>query len=241
MSWFGALKSLAGLSVQRSLPTRWRPRRCASLQTQVREDLLDHRLLQDGRDDLQLAAAVLAVLNIQRNDALGQPVPPQPYRPAAAHSSPRPSLPHGPAPCARCSRSRRLWVLVAASGTSNAAFNSAVTIADRSAPAPGANWIASVLMLSGLFLASNLAPRFSAGRRSRAAALAAFERRPWQRFTAAAAACAPARRDTSAPRRGPCARQSGAQNRAAVRAPGHAHRHARRPAPTAASGRRCAA
>jgi len=34
------------------------------LQTEVREDLLDHRLLQDRRDDLQLAAAVRAVRHV---------------------------------------------------------------------------------------------------------------------------------------------------------------------------------
>ena len=34
------------------------------LQPQVREDLLDDRLLQDRRDDLQLAAAVRAVLQV---------------------------------------------------------------------------------------------------------------------------------------------------------------------------------
>jgi hypothetical protein len=43
-------------------PTHWRPRSCAGLPTQVREDLLDHGLLQDACDDLQLAAAVWAVL-----------------------------------------------------------------------------------------------------------------------------------------------------------------------------------
>ena len=39
--------------------------RCAGLQPQVREDLLDHRLLQDGRNDLQLGAAVRAVLQVE--------------------------------------------------------------------------------------------------------------------------------------------------------------------------------
>ena len=38
---------------------------CSGLQSQVREDLLDHRLLQDCRNDLQLAAAVRAVLQVE--------------------------------------------------------------------------------------------------------------------------------------------------------------------------------
>ena len=42
-----------------------RPRRCPGLQTQVREDLLDHRLLQDGRNDLELAAAGWAMLQVE--------------------------------------------------------------------------------------------------------------------------------------------------------------------------------
>jgi hypothetical protein len=33
----------------------------------VREDLLDHRLVQDRRDDLQLTAAVRAMLPLVRN------------------------------------------------------------------------------------------------------------------------------------------------------------------------------
>ena len=37
--------------------------RPTGLKTQVREDLLDHRLLKDRRDDLQLATAVRAVLH----------------------------------------------------------------------------------------------------------------------------------------------------------------------------------
>jgi hypothetical protein len=37
------------------LPACRSARRRAGLQTQVREDHLDHRRLQDGRDDLQLA------------------------------------------------------------------------------------------------------------------------------------------------------------------------------------------
>jgi len=42
-------------------PTGRHTRRRAGLQTQVREDLLDHRLLQNRGDDLQFAAAVRAV------------------------------------------------------------------------------------------------------------------------------------------------------------------------------------
>ncbi len=37
------------------LATSWRTRRRTRLQSQVREDLLDHRRLQDRRDDLELA------------------------------------------------------------------------------------------------------------------------------------------------------------------------------------------
>ena len=40
-------------------------RRCPGLQSQVRKDLLDHRLFLDRRDDLQLAAAVRAVLQVE--------------------------------------------------------------------------------------------------------------------------------------------------------------------------------
>jgi hypothetical protein len=47
------------------LATGRRARRCSRLQSQVREDLFDHRLLQDRRDDLELAAAVRAVLQVE--------------------------------------------------------------------------------------------------------------------------------------------------------------------------------
>ncbi len=44
------------------------------IQPQVRQDLLDHRPLEDGRDDLQFpAAAVRAVLHIDVEDPLEQP------------------------------------------------------------------------------------------------------------------------------------------------------------------------
>jgi len=42
------------------------------LQTQVREDLLDQRLLPDLRDDLQLSAAVRAMLHVDLEDPLEQ-------------------------------------------------------------------------------------------------------------------------------------------------------------------------
>ena len=61
-------------------PTGWRPRRCTGLQTKVREDLLDHRLFQNRGDDLQLAAAVRAVLQVELKHALEQPRPTQPHR-----------------------------------------------------------------------------------------------------------------------------------------------------------------
>jgi hypothetical protein len=38
----------------------------------VREDLLDHRLLQDRRNDLQLTAAVRAVFHVDREQTLEQ-------------------------------------------------------------------------------------------------------------------------------------------------------------------------
>ena len=44
--------------------------RCTRLQSQVREDLLDHWRFQDHRDDLELAAAVRAVLHIEAKHAI---------------------------------------------------------------------------------------------------------------------------------------------------------------------------
>jgi len=44
-------------------PTGWRAWRRSGLQTQVREDFLDHWLFEDRRDD-QLAAAVRAVFQV---------------------------------------------------------------------------------------------------------------------------------------------------------------------------------
>ena len=43
----------------------WCTRQRPSLQSQVREDLLDHRLLKNRRDDLQLATAVRAALQVE--------------------------------------------------------------------------------------------------------------------------------------------------------------------------------
>lgn len=52
-----------------SAPPGWR--QC--IQPQVGQDLLDHRPLQDGRDDLELAAAaVRAVPDVKVDDALEQ-------------------------------------------------------------------------------------------------------------------------------------------------------------------------
>jgi hypothetical protein len=41
----------------------------------VREDLLDHRLLQDRRNDPQFAATVRAALQVERKNTLEQPGP----------------------------------------------------------------------------------------------------------------------------------------------------------------------
>ena len=54
------------------LATGQRTRRCARLHTQVREDLLDHWLFQDHRNDLQLATAVRPVLYVDVAHALEQ-------------------------------------------------------------------------------------------------------------------------------------------------------------------------
>jgi hypothetical protein len=43
----------------------WHARRCPGLQSQVSEDLLNHRLLQGRRDDLQFASAVRAALQAE--------------------------------------------------------------------------------------------------------------------------------------------------------------------------------
>jgi hypothetical protein len=59
------------LALQR-LDSGRRKRRCPGLQPQTRKDLLDHRLLQDRRNDLQLASAVRAVLQVEVEQALEQ-------------------------------------------------------------------------------------------------------------------------------------------------------------------------
>ena len=46
----------------------------------MREDLLDDWLLQDGGDDLQLAAAVRAALEINLENVLELPGPSRAYR-----------------------------------------------------------------------------------------------------------------------------------------------------------------
>jgi len=61
-------------------PTGGRASRRPGLQTQVREDLFDHWLFHDRRDDLQLAAAVRAVLHVDLEDPLEQLGPAQPNR-----------------------------------------------------------------------------------------------------------------------------------------------------------------
>ena len=52
------------------LATGRRLMRCTRLQSQVREDLFDHWRFQDHRDDLELAAAVRAVLHIEAKHAI---------------------------------------------------------------------------------------------------------------------------------------------------------------------------
>ena len=52
------------------------PGRRLGIEPQVGEDLLDHRPLEDGRDDLEIAAAaVRAVLHVDVEHALEQPRP----------------------------------------------------------------------------------------------------------------------------------------------------------------------
>ena len=62
------------------LPTGWCSGRCPGLQPKMRKDLLDHWRFQDRRNDLQLAAAVRAVLQVDLEDALEQLDPAQPHR-----------------------------------------------------------------------------------------------------------------------------------------------------------------
>jgi len=58
-------------------PTGVRTGRCSGLQTQVREDLPDHWLPEDRRNDLQLATAVWAMLKVDLEDLLDQLGPAQ--------------------------------------------------------------------------------------------------------------------------------------------------------------------
>lgn len=52
----------------RRLAAGRRTRRCPGLQSQVREDLLDHRPLRDGGDDHEFPAAILAASALVSND-----------------------------------------------------------------------------------------------------------------------------------------------------------------------------
>ena len=66
------------LGLQRLASSSWawcRP----GLRPQVREDLPDHRSLQNRRSDLQLGAAVLAVFLVETEDSLKQLGPTQPH------------------------------------------------------------------------------------------------------------------------------------------------------------------
>ena len=84
-------------------PTGWRPRRFSGLQPKMGEDLLDHRLLPDRRDDLQLAAAGWAMLHVDLEHPLDQLGPAQPHR--AVVRTTRLALD------GRCGLHRRLWLL----------------------------------------------------------------------------------------------------------------------------------
>jgi len=67
---------------QQSLPACLGPRRRPGLQSELVEDALDHRRLQDGSDDVQLTAVVWQVLKVDLERALEQPGPAHPHRPA---------------------------------------------------------------------------------------------------------------------------------------------------------------
>ena len=64
----------------RRIARRRAPASTVGLQTQGHQDLLDHRRLQDGRHDLQLAATVRAVFQVDRKHPLEQAGPAQPHR-----------------------------------------------------------------------------------------------------------------------------------------------------------------
>ena len=61
--WTGTVEPRSG-GLRHLTLTRRGPRRHPGLQPQVRKDPLDHRRFDDGRNDLQLATAVWAVLQI---------------------------------------------------------------------------------------------------------------------------------------------------------------------------------
>ena len=79
-------------------PTGWR----LGLQPKMGEDLLDHRLLPDRRDDLQRAAAGWAMLHVDLEHPLGQLGPAQPHR--AVVRTTRLAVD------GRCGLHRRLWL-----------------------------------------------------------------------------------------------------------------------------------
>jgi hypothetical protein len=81
------MASISSGRVQRHLPTRRCPRRCACLQAQVREDLLNDWPLKNRRDDRKRTAAVRAVLKIEIEHPPEQPHPLE---------QPHPTGPHGP-------------------------------------------------------------------------------------------------------------------------------------------------
>ena len=56
--WDAKLESRPGCLPLR--PSGWRARRCPGLESYKRKDFLDDALLQDGGDDLQLSAQLLA-------------------------------------------------------------------------------------------------------------------------------------------------------------------------------------
>ena len=82
-------------------PTGWRAQRCPGLRTQVRENLFDHRLLEDRRDDLQPATTIRALFQVDLEQALEQLGPAQPNRTGGAHRSPRARPAARPARAAR--------------------------------------------------------------------------------------------------------------------------------------------
>ena len=70
--WTGTVEPRSG-GLRHLTLTRRSPRRRPGLQPQVRKDPLDHRRFGDGRNDLQLATAVWAVLQVDLEHRLKQP------------------------------------------------------------------------------------------------------------------------------------------------------------------------